>query len=432
MLSFAGTILLGTFALMVPACTAGDGIRFIDALFTSTSAVCVTGLTVVDTARHFTPVGQAVILCLVQLGGLGIMTFSVVLLLLAGKRISIRGKMLVQDSFAPHAASEIHSIVKRLVLTTFLIEAMGALLLYVFTPDRTVFASLFHSVSAFCNAGFSLKSTNFLEYQHLPGVNLTACALIVLGGLGFFTLIEIGRFFRKHGLYRISLHSRIVLAISASLILLGIAGFLLFERTNILRAEGLGGLLLIPLFQSITARTAGFNTVDFGLLSNATLFLIILLMFIGASPGSTGGGLKTSTLGVLIALAKSRFRGEEAVSLFRRTIPLQVISKAQSVLVAGFVLVTLATLALTYTETGIVAYTESRQSFIAILFEVVSAFATVGLSTGITPGLTGAGKLILVLVMFVGRVGPLSIATLAGRRVSRGKYRYAEENVMVG
>jgi len=431
-LSFAVAILFGALALTLPSSTISGDIRFIDALFTSTSAVCVTGLTVLDTATYFTRSGQFIIMCLIQLGGLGIMTFSIVLLILSGRRMSLRDRMILQDAFVPAPIVEVPSLVRRLFLSTFAIEGLGALALYLFTPDRTFFAAIFHSVSAFCNAGFALKSTNLMAYRYNAGINLTICCLIVLGGLGFFTHIDLARRVGRRSRGAISAHSRLVLTVTAALILAGAFGFYVFEAGNVLAGDDFSGVFLVSLFQSVTARTAGFNTVEFGHLASATLFWIILLMFIGASPGSTGGGIKTTTFGILLAMAKSRYRGDDGVSIFKRTVPDETVSKALFILILAFAIVTVATLALAATETGDEPFRRSETRFIEVMFEVVSAFGTVGLSTGITPGLSGLGKFILVLVMFVGRVGPLSIAAIVGQRKGAARYRYAEENVMVG
>jgi len=431
LLSFAAAIVVGTLALMLPTSTTGGSHRFIDALFTATSAVCVTGLIVVDTGTFYTRSGQTIILCLVQIGGLGIMTFSVILLLVARRRISIRDKTIVRDTFTPVHSSEIYALVRRVFLSTFAIEGLGALCLWVFTPDRALFSSVFHSVAAFCNAGFSLKSDNLMGYRYNAGVNLTVCSLIVLGGLGFFTHVELARLALRRPV-RLSLHSRLVLLVTSLLIVGGAFSFYIFESRNTLKAETMKGIILISLFQSVTARTAGFNTVDLGRVTNATLFMVILLMFVGASPGSTGGGIKTSTLGVLVAMARSRWRGQATVNVFHRTIPYETVSRALVVLVLAFTLVTFAVLALAFVEIGDTPYALSPQHFIELFFEVVSAFGTVGLSTGITPYLSDLGKFILILIMFVGRVGPLTVATAVGRQSPRGKFQYAEENVMVG
>ena len=431
LLGFGVAILFGTVALMLPGSTQG-GIRFIDALFTSTSAVCVTSLKVVDTGAFFTRQGQVIILCLIQVGGLGIMSLSVTLVLVSGRRVSIRDRALVQDAFIPRLSGESLALLKLVFASTFLIEGVGVVLLWLFTPEHKWFPSLFHAVSAFCNAGVSLNPDNLVRYRYNAGVNLTVCALIVAGGLGFFTHLELRRLVQRAPGFRLSLQTRLVLVVTAALVVSGALGFYVFESRNALRDESAGGALLISLFQAVTSRTAGFNTIDLSRLTNATLFMMILLMFVGASPGSTGGGIKTSTLGVLMAMARSRIRGEEGVHIFYRSVPSATVAKALSVLVLAFSLVTLAVAALAFVEIGTEPFPQSDKQFIEIFFEVVSAFGTVGLSTGITPRLSVLGKLILVLVMLVGRVGPLTVASAVGRLQARGKFRYAEENVMVG
>ena len=430
-LSFAGAILAGSIILMLPRSTTEGSLAFIDALFTATSAVCVTGLTVVDTGTTFTRTGQIAILSLIQLGGMGIMMFSVVLLLLSRQRISIRDKLTIQDTLAPYSSGQISNLVKQIFLTTVTMESIGAVLLWVCSADRNWFASVFHAISAFCNAGFGLQPSGFMDPRNNLGINLTLCMLMVLGGLGFFTCAELARL-RPKVRERLSLHTRLVLVVTLALLFGGALCFYAFESRNALASEGVRRGLLLSFFQSITARTTGFSAVDLRTLTNATLFLMILLMFVGASPGSTGGGIKTSTLGVLIAMARSRLRGEVNVSLFRRTIPDSTVSKSLSVLVLAFTIVTFAVLALALVELGFEPYTQSSRQFIEVFFEVVSAFASCGLSTGITPHLSRLGKLILILVMFVGRVGTLTVATAAGRGMARVKYRYAEENVMIG
>ena len=431
LVTFLVAVAVGTTALMLPGSTRG-GIRFIDALFTATSAVCVTALKVVDTGSTFTRQGQAIILALVQIGGLGIMSFSVIAVVMSGRRVSLRGRTIVTDALIPHLSTESIAVLKLVFVSTLLMEGGGMLLLWLFAPDRGWFDSLFHAVSAFCNAGLSLNADNLVRYRYNAGVNLTVCLLIVAGGLGFATHLELRKLLARTPRFRLSLQSRLVLVTTASLVLGGAIGFYVIESRNALQGEGTWSAILISLFHSITARTAGFHTIELTRLSNATLFMLILLMFVGASPGSTGGGIKTTTLGVLVGMARSRIRGDEGVHLFYRSVPRATVAKALSVLVLGFSLVTLAVVALAFVEIGNKPFQESDKQFIEIFFEVVSAFGTVGLSTGITPRLSVLGKFILVLVMFVGRVGPLTVAAAVGRQQARGKFRYAEENVMVG
>jgi trk system potassium uptake protein TrkH len=430
-LSFAAAILAGAFGLMLPVSRTG-GLNFIDALFTSTSAVCVTGLASVDIGTTFTRTGLVLVLGLIQAGGLGIMTFSVLLAVVTRRRLSLRNRLILQDSLATHAPGETLPLVKRIFLITAAVELGGAVLLLVSTPEHRPFESLFHAVSAFCNAGFSPRPNNLMDYRYNIVVNLAISTLIVVGGLGFASVVDLLRFVRTRGGFRASLHSRLVWRMTILLLLSGTVGFAFLEWRNILQGEGARGIVLVSVFQSVTPRTAGFNTVDFGQLSNATLFVAILLMFVGGSPGSTAGGIKTTSLGVLLGLAKSRLMGSEHVSISHRTVPASTVSKAISVTVLAFAMVTLATLVMSVTEMGSQPFGSSDIRFIEMMFEVVSAFATVGLSTGVTPRLSSLGKLILILLMFIGRVGPLTLATVVGRSEARGKFRYSEETVMIG
>ena len=437
--SFVVAILTGTSLFMLPVMVNGESLGFVDALFTATSAVCVTGLIVVDTATKFTPLGQAVILLLVQIGGLGIMTFSVIFVLIAGKKISFKERLMIQDSFTHSPTKDVRAIVLSVIKLTLIVELAGALLLFArwsgdFPLMEALFISVFHSVSAFCNAGFSLFSSSLMDYRGDVMINLTVTTLILTGGIGFLVIMDLRHFFfqgegeRK----RLSLHSKLVLLTSAVLVVVGTVLFYLLERDNALAGLSLGEGVLVSYFHSITARTAGFNTVDFAILTPEALFFIIILMFIGASPGSTGGGVKTSTFGVLIALSKSRYLGRDEVSLFKRTIPKDVVARAISIVIISVVVVIVFVMILLVAEKGGLGYLERRTHFLDIFFEAVSAFGTVGLSTGLTPGLTDTGKLVVSLLMFIGRLGPLTIALAVGRRMAEGKFSYSEERVMTG
>ena len=439
-LSFAGAILVGACLLATPWACTGERVSFVDALFTSTSACCVTGLVVVDTGTRFSGLGQGVILTLIELGGLGIMTYSTVFLVLMGRRLSFRGHSLVEDTLGRKGTVSTDRLIRDVFLYTFAIEAVGALLLTASFGRRmslgaAVYNGVFHSISAFCNAGFSTFSTSLMDYRGDWLCNLTVMGLIVVGGIGF-TVMEDARealWRRRAGeRMRLQLHTKVVLLITAALIVAGFLGVWAFEARNTLEALPWDQKILACLFQSVTPRTAGFNTLDYGKLSNSTLFFTILLMFVGASPGSTGGGIKTSTFAVVLALSRSRILARSRVSLFRRTLPEDTVSRSVAILMASFVLVTVVTFALLTTEIGDVAYAAGQKRFIEVMFEAVSAFGTVGLSTGITPTLSSAGKLLLVFLMFVGRVGPLTLAIAIGRKAEKGRFQYAEENLMVG
>ncbi len=431
---FAGTILIGALLLWLPISSNGNPISFVDALFTSTSAVCVTGLIVVDTGTKFTHFGQMVILTLIQLGGLGIMTFSVFFMILLGKRISFKGRAAIHDSFSHSPFKNFSGMLKAIFALTFGIEALGALgLTLFFLKDfplkRALYLAVFHSVSAFCNAGFSLFPDSLIRYQNNIGVNIIFMALIVLGGIGFLVLIDLPALFDRHR--HLSLHSKIVLATTGALILGGALFIFLSEYGNQLTALPWRGKILASFFQSVTPRTAGFNTLNYAKLTHATLFFTVFLMFVGASPGSCGGGIKTSTFTILILMIWRRIHGHRKVSLLKRTLPQGVTDRVIIITFLAFVTVFVATLLILMVESWGVPYGMARWHLINVLFEVVSAFGTVGLSTGITAFLSSASKVILVCVMYLGRVGPATVA-FSLRPQEEEHFQYAEESAMIG
>jgi len=439
--SFAFAILLGGVLLSAPFSVNGTPISFLDALFTATSAVCVTGLTVVDTGSRFSPAGQGVILVLIQLGGLGIMTYSTVVLLILGKRLSFKGREVVQGTLSIQGGQRLFPLIRNVFIVTVLFEGVGFLLLYlrwrVYFPGREALAqALFHSISAFCNAGFSLFSSSLIGFRNDPWINLIVVILIVSGGIGFLVLQEIPKYFITRFVHgkriQLSLHSRTVLITTVSLILAGMVGFLLLEWNNTLAGASIGEKVLTALFQSVTPRTAGFSTVDYHLLTNATLLFMLVLMFIGASPGSTGGGIKTTSFAVLLALAYAKWKARVKTFLFRRTIPDATVARTTSIILGALFLILFATMILMITEVGFLPHPESRGLFLEYLFEAFSAFGTVGLSTGVTSSLSPAGKLIIMMLMFVGRLGPITIALAIGGEKREEGFTYPEENIMVG
>jgi trk system potassium uptake protein TrkH len=436
--AFALLIFSGTILLMLPASSTGKPVGCVDALFTSTSAVCVTGLTVVDTGSTYSRFGQFIIMILIQIGGLGIMTMSTLFIMLAGRRPGLAGQIVVQDAFTHSRDRHISSILKDVFLFTGVIEGVGIVIMFfIFLPEnsvqRALFLSIFHSISAFCNAGFSVFSDSFVKYSENWLLNLVICFLIISGGIGFLVLSEIKRkFIVKHrGLSRLSLHSKIVLSTTLFLIVSGMVLILGMEWGNTLAPLSPSGRLLAAFFQSVTARTAGFNTLPIGSMANQTLFLLILLMFIGASPGSCGGGIKTTSFAALAVLGFSRLQGGDRPLLFNRTISAPSVGKAVSVVILSAMVICLGIMLLLITEIGQVPHAQSRGRFLELFFEVVSAFGTVGLSTGITGWLSEMGKIILSLVMFVGRLGPLVVG-VAMSRDAASRYYYAEESIMVG
>jgi trk system potassium uptake protein TrkH len=432
---------LGTLLLSLPVAGAGESLSPLDAFFTATSAVCVTGLTVVDTGTRFSPFGQAVILALVQLGGLGIMTFAVFVGVVLGRKVAFTDRMVIQDSMHHTPKAGVRRLVRYVLTFTLAVEAAGAALLWIrfrgqFPAGEAVWQSVFHSVSAFCNAGFGLLPDSLVRFRGDPLVNLVITALIVVGGLGFLVNMELfdGARARIRGAQvpLLTLHTRLAVVVTAALLAVGTIAFLVLEWNNVLRDLSPGERLLAAWFQSVTPRTAGFNTVDYGRLSSDTLFFMIFLMFVGASPGSTGGGIKTTTFGLLFALVVARWRGRGRAAVFHRTIPHAVMDRALLLTLLAWAVVSVAIGLLVAIETHGMPFDAAEPRFLALMFEAVSAFGTVGLSTGITASLSVAGKLVLVAVMFAGRVGPLTLVLAVGPRQERGRFRYAEENVMVG
>lgn len=438
--SFLIVITVGTIMLKLPVATRGDAILWVDALFTATSAVCVTGLVVVDTGSYFTTFGQCVILALIQIGGLGVMTISVALFQWIGRSVSFRNRMIMQDLFAHTPREDIFSLVKSIVFFTLSAEAAGAVLLTIHWSrelpfSQAVYVGLFHAVSAFCNAGFALFSDSMMRYNGDLLLNLTICGLIVLGGIGFPVLYDLQCWarFRATRRCRLSIQSKTVLLTTLTLILFGALMFAWLERHALAETQSPTHWLLAPLFQSITCRTAGFNTVDIASLTDATLTVMIFLMFFGASPGSCGGGVKTTTLALLTAFTLSRMTRRKRVNMFKKSIPAETVTRSVSlVLVSIGVIGLVLFMLLVGDQVPGYASVGHHGSFLAYFFETVSAYATVGLSMGVTPLLNPWGKCWITVMMIVGRVGVLSFAyIIAGTGATRG-VEYSEENLMIG
>lgn len=451
--SFVVLIISGAGVLMLPKASApGEpALSFVDALFTATSATCVTGLIVKDTGRDFSVMGQVVVLALIQLGGLGIVVFGAVFALLLGQALSLRESVAMQDLLSASTLSRIGNMIAFIFVGTILIEAIGAVSLFgMWAGDvqHRWFCSIFHSVSAFCNAGFSLFTTSFVEYGRRWRVYVVVCPLIILGGLGFGVLYDLAniaadrvkRFCKKcfnkryrfamQAPKRMRLQTKIVLTVSTSLILLGALFLLLFERYASGPNVGLSGSVTDriagALFQSITARTAGFNTVDIAAMSASSRLVLILLMFIGGSPGSTAGGIKTVTLAVVVMTAVAALRRRQEVEMFRRSVRMVVVGRAATVTLLFVTVLLAGTLLLNVTENSR-GFTMSQ-----IMFEAASALGTVGLTTGITPFLTTAGKLTIIAMMLIGRLGPLTLAAALTFNLKPAKYNYPDEAIMVG
>ncbi|MEQ9483995.1 TrkH family potassium uptake protein [Coleofasciculus sp. F4-SAH-05] len=436
-LGFLAMITVGTFLLILPFSTQdGTWTDPITALFTATSAVCVTGLAVVDTGSYFSGVGQFFVLALFQLGGLGYMTTTTFMLLLVRRRFNLRQKIAIQQAFDRPGLEKSSFVIRSIIATAIIFELTGFfLLLLVFVPEQGwnqgLWLALFHSISAWNNAGFSLFSDSLIGYQSSVLLLGIISGLIVLGGIGqpvifelYLWLLDIFKYKREKLTF--SLNFKVVTSTTLFLLILGTIAFFFVEvnNPNILVNLSFRDKLLSAWFQSVTTRTAGFNTIDISQMTAAGLFMTIAFMFIGASPGGTGGGMKTTTFRVLANCTKAILQGKEEVYLYRRQVPLNLILKATAVLVGSVTTVIILTI--------LIAITDPHIPFIQLLFEVVSAFATVGLSTGITAGLSALGKIILVATMFIGRVGIIAfMATLLGDpRPSH--VRYPEENLLVG
>lgn len=428
--SFSAIIVFGSFLLYLPYSRPYETeFRYIDALFTSTSAVCVTGLIVVDTGTAFSAIGHIFLMLLIQAGGLGIMTIAAFIQVSLGSHMSLSGRFSTASLLDQGDLRNLFSIIRAIVLITFTYEAIGTLFFipYFFgqfdSGLTAIFYSLFHAISAFCNAGFSLYAESFMHARANVWVNFVLIWLIVSGGLGFTVIRNLVRRTVYQRKVRVAVQTRIVLITTLFFIMYGALNFYFLEKNYILRNMRPREQFLASLFQSVTTRTAGFNTVDTASLRPVTLFMMSILMFIGASPGSTGGGIKTTTLSILVLSIITILRDQRFNTIFKRRIPFQVVNRAFAILVAAISFIILGTLLLGYSQ---------NFKFMQIYFETVSAFGTVGLSTGITPELSDFGKIVIMVCMFVGRIGPLTMV-LAIRNMQGTKLvTYPEERIMVG
>ena len=431
-LSFAVVISMGVLLLSLPISNHQKVFTpIVDTLFTATSAVCVTGLVTLETGTYFTMFGQFVILMLIQIGGLGLMTFTTMMFVVLGRRISLRDRMLIAEQFNQNQLSGAIKLVLSIATLTGVIELIGALFLSIrFIPQfgvaKGIWFSVFHSVSAFCNAGFDLlgdgRFRSLIDYVNDPIVSLTICALIILGGLGFTVIKDVNS---KRSWKKFNLHSKVVLASTAVLLVIGLVGFFSMEYGNpeTLGALSWPGKILASIFQGVTPRTAGFATVDFGKVEPETALLTILLMFTGASPSSTGGGVKTTTIATLIFMLWFMVRTGNDPIIFNRRISTEAMDKAMYIVLIGILIVSFSTILILSAESF---------SLQQVLFEVVSAFGTVGLSTGITSSLTSFSKIVLIITMFIGRVGGLSLALALFRKYDSHNVQWPEENILIG
>lgn len=427
--SFAALIFFGACLLSLPISSAsGQSTNFIDALFTATSAVCITGLIVVDTGTYWSLFGQLVIIVLVQAGALGIMTMTTLIALLIGKKINLRQRLLMQESLNQLTLSGIVRITIYILKMTLLIEFIGGTILalrwYSEYGPFSIYLGYWHSISSFCNAGFDLlgNSESLTNYVSDFTINITIALLVLLGGMGFGVIADI---WTTRRFARLSLHTKLVVVTSLVLLLAGTVVIFLLEYNN---PATLGPLswqdkILSSFFQSVTTRSAGYNTISISSLETATLFFMSILMFIGAAPGSTGGGIKTSTFAVLMLVVWAIIRGKQDIEVFHRSIPRQIVYRAFAVAFIASLLVIFITMMLVIQE---------KQPFINLLFEVVSAFGTVGLSTGITPDLSDTSKFWLIITMFAGRVGPVTLALALALREKKQSVHFPEGKIIIG
>ncbi len=433
LVSFSGVILFGTFLLMLPISSVdGKVVSFIDGLFMATSATCVTGLSTLSLENNFSLFGQLVILALIQIGGLSIMTLYSSMAILLGRSMRMKDRIVMQDLLDVSSLEELFAMIVNIVKYTFFIELWGGIVLTIaftfegFEFSRAIYYGFFHSISAFCNAGFALFDSSLESYATNPLVHGTISVLVTLGGLGFIVLKELKEVVsRRKSLVRLTVHSKIVLVTSLVLVISGALFIFFGEFLDSLDSYTLWEKVQMSVFQSVTIRTAGFNTIPLSNLNTYTIYLMTLFMFIGGSPGSTAGGVKTTTLAILVQSIRATLTGDKNVKVFDRQLPGPIIVRATaltfiSILITSFFILVLMKL-------------EPEQSFLPIFFEVVSASGTVGLTLGITSSLSVLGKFAISLLMLIGRIGPLTLILAIGQRQrSTGKFDYPDGRIMIG
>ncbi|MBE0649865.1 MAG: ATPase [Bacteroidales bacterium] len=437
-LSFMVLIGAGTGLLMLPEMTTTGHISFLDSLFTSTSASCVTGLIVVDTATFFTLKGKLIIMLLIQLGGINIISFATFFVTFSKSHGNIKYQSLIKDFLSADRLSDTKHLLRSIVLFSLLSEAIGTVLIYFSWGNfhfsswhEQMFDSLFHAISAFNNAGFSTFSNNLFEsgIRNLYAIQIVVILLIFFGGFGFMAMEDIFSWSRikerrKMPWKRLNISTKVTLYMSLSLITLGAIIFYLLEKNTLFAGENPFQIAVTSIFQSVTTRTAGFNTVDISTLKTPVLIMFIFLMFVGAGSGSTGGGIKVTTFAVIVKSALATIKGEKHVVFYKRTVPFSAIDRAYSIALFSITII--------FVSAFLLSITEPNVGFLKLLFEEFSAFGTVGLSTGITPLLSSAGKTIIITSMFVGRIGSLTLAMALSTRVLSTNFKYAESSIIVG
>lgn len=434
LLSFAGLILIGSLLLYIPvSANLGKSITFIDALFMATSATCVTGLTSISMVDDFSVFGQLVMLTLMQIGGLGIMTLSSSLAVIMGKNLAMREQVIMQDVLDASSSQELLNLIIDIIRFTFLIEFIGAIVLTIgfyqegLEIGQSLYFGFYHSISAFCNAGIALFNNNLEDFKFSSLINMTISALIILGGIGFAVIQDVTKtiFKEKRAWRDLAVHTKIVLVTNTALLVGGTMYLFFGEFLHSFTDMSMWEKFQVAFFQSTTSRTGGFNTVNLNSFHPHCIYMILLLMFVGASPGSTGGGIKTTTLAILIQSVKATLQGKRDVEFFERRIPSQTVVKTIAIFIVSLIAVSLCVLMLMRLEPD--------KNFLAIFFEAVSAFSNTGLSLGITPFMSWLGKLTLIVLMYIGRVGPLTLVLAVGARVVlQNKVDYPNGKVLIG
>jgi len=433
LLSFGGWIILGSLVLILPVSAApGKNIGFIDALFMATSATCVTGLSTISLPDEFSIFGQMIMLLLAQVGGLGIMTLSSSMAVIMGKNLQMREQVIMQDVLDASGSEELLKLIVDIIRYTFVIEFIGAIILTIgfyqegFEIGQALYFGFFHSIMAFCNAGYALFNNNLEDFKFQPLISLTIAFLLILGGIGFSVMKDVYETIKaKRAFKTLSLHTKLILTVNLILIILGTVYLFFGEFLHAFKDMTTWERLQVSFFQAVTPRTAGFNTINLNALHPHSNYLIILLMFIGASPGSTGGGIKTSTFAILLQSVTATLKGRSEVEFFERRVPAATVVKSISIFIISLIVVSAGIL--------VIMRLEPDKSFLSLFFEVTSAFGTVGLSLGLTPFLTVLGKLVIIIMMFIGRVGPLTLVLAVGSRVVLpSKVEYPEGKVLIG
>ncbi|MDQ6596588.1 Ktr system potassium transporter B [Bacillus salipaludis] len=428
-IGFGSLILVGTLLLMLPFSTVeeGSGLNFIDALFEATSAVCVTGLAVVDTGTTFTLFGQIVLLFLIQFGGWGFMTIGIFMFIILGKKIGLKERLLLQDSLNVLTLSGVVKLVLRIIKITLIVETIGAVILAIrwsfeMPLGKAIYYGIFHSISAFNNAGFGLEPDSLSKWVGDPTINLVITFLFMIGGIGFTVIMDT---WQKKSFRKLSLHSKVALLMTFILIILGTMIIFASEFHNpaTIGKLSLGDKLWASYFQGVVPRTAGFNTIDYGEMTLSSQVFTMVLMFIGASSGSTGGGIKVTTFAIILLAFWTVLTNQDNVNIFKRRIPWQLVNKSLSIAVTAMIFIFTIFFLLTFTE---------KADMNKILFETISAFGTVGLSEGLTGNLSPLGRLLITLMMFIGRLGPLTMAFALMLNKKEGKLKYAEEKILIG